>query len=147
MSWVSNISLVFSHLFPDLCDFGNIDIDVILYEFNQRVQLTWFFWFKKKSQKSLTSGVIYNFACADCSPCYMALTKRFWDKKSESTCIQDFFMTSGVWNSIASKVLTRSIQIFQGLLTDGAGVVWISISSLVLSILVRKEKIRNILKF
>ena len=54
------------------------------------------------------------------------------------------FMTSSVRNQISSEVLTRNLPNFQGLLNDSAGVVWISISSLVLGILVRKEKIRNI---
>ena len=41
------------------------------------------FTFKDKFPKSLMSGVIYKFTCAECNLSYIGCTKRFWEKRLE----------------------------------------------------------------
>ena len=41
------------------------------------------FPFKDKFPKSLVSGVIYRYTCAECNLGYVGCTKRFWEKRLE----------------------------------------------------------------
>ena len=41
------------------------------------------FTFKDKFPKSLMSGVIYRYTCAECNLSYVGCTKRFWEKRLE----------------------------------------------------------------
>ena len=41
------------------------------------------FPFKDKFPKSLMSGVIYRYTCAECNLSYVGCTKRFWEKRLE----------------------------------------------------------------
>ena len=39
------------------------------------------FSFKDKFPKSLLSGVVYKYTCAECKLCYIGSTKRFWEER------------------------------------------------------------------
>ena len=39
------------------------------------------FSFKDKFPKSLLSGVVYKYTCAECNLCYIGCTKRFWEER------------------------------------------------------------------
>ena len=53
----------------------------IVFKTNRR--LSSFFPFKDQIPKSLLSGVIYKYTCAECNLSYIGCTKRFWEKRLE----------------------------------------------------------------
>ena len=55
----------------------------IKFVFKTTRRMSSFFSYKDKLPKSLTSGVIYKYTCANCNVCYIGCTWRFWEKRLE----------------------------------------------------------------
>ena len=53
----------------------------IIFKTNKRLSSC--FLFKDKFPKSLLSGILYKYTCANCKLCYIGCTKRFWEKRLE----------------------------------------------------------------
>ena len=75
-SWKSKNELIRS--FRKIVPFVNLRI---FYKTTRRLSSC--FPFKDKFPKSLVSGVIYRYTCAECNLGYVGCTKRFWEKRLE----------------------------------------------------------------
>ena len=64
--------------FRDLLPFAQLKI-----VFKASRRLSSCFSFKDKIPKSLMSGVIYKYTCAECNLSYIGSTKRYWEKRLE----------------------------------------------------------------
>merc|ERR1719447_910405 len=51
--------------------------------FKRSCRMSSFFSYKDKFPKSLMSGVIYKYTCANCNVSYIGCTKRYWEKRLE----------------------------------------------------------------
>ena len=63
-------------------NFGLVVLMMMLFYKTTR-RLSSCFPFKDKFPKSLVSGVIYRYTCAECNLGYVGCTKRFWEKRLE----------------------------------------------------------------
>ena len=75
-SWKTKNELIRS--FRKILPFCNLKI---VYKTTKRLSSC--FSFKDKFPKSLMSGVIYRYTCAECNLSYVGCTKRFWEKRLE----------------------------------------------------------------
>ena len=75
-SWKTKNELIRS--FRKIVPFCNLRI---VYKTTRRLSSC--FPFKDKFPKSLMSGVIYRYTCAECNLSYVGCTKRFWEKRLE----------------------------------------------------------------
>lgn len=76
ISWKTKNELIRS--FRKIVPFCNLKI---VYKTTRRLSSC--FPFKDKFPKSLMSGVIYRYTCAECNLSYVGRTKRFWEKRLE----------------------------------------------------------------
>ena len=76
LSWRTKNSLIRS--FREYLPFSKLKII-----FKSSKRLSSCFAFKDKVPKSLVSGVIYKYTCAECNLCYIGSTKRYWEKRLE----------------------------------------------------------------
>ena len=75
-SWKTKNELI--RTFRKIVPFCNLKI---VYKTTRRLSSC--FTFKDKIPKSLMSGVIYRYTCAECNLSYVGCTKRFWEKRLE----------------------------------------------------------------
>ena len=75
-SWKTKNDLM--RTFRKIIPFCNVKI---VYKTTRRLSSC--FTFKDKFPKSLMSGVIYRYTCAECNLSYVGCTKRFWEKRLE----------------------------------------------------------------
>ena len=75
-SWKTKNDLM--RTFRKIIPFCNLKI---VYKTTRRLSSC--FTFKDKFPKSLMSGIIYKYTCAECNLSYVGCTKRFWEKRLE----------------------------------------------------------------
>ena len=75
-SWNVKNSMIRS--FKKIVPFANLKV-----VFKTPRRLSSCFSFKDKFPKSLMSGVIYKYTCAECNLSYVGSTKRYWEKRLE----------------------------------------------------------------
>ena len=75
-SWIAKNNLI--KIFRKILPFCNLKV-----VFKTGNRLSSYFSFKDKFPKSLMSGVIYQYNCANCNICYVGCTWRYWEKRLE----------------------------------------------------------------